>query len=570
VLQGGAAVGAGAFGLSLVGCGDDSDDGDSTPTESGSTGTASATQQASPEDDQVDTEAELKVGFGSFPSTLDVQTAAGQGGQAASNGTHFGSAFDYTPQREIIAGFASFEFRENNSIYRMTAKPNVKFHDGEVLNAEVLKFNFDRILGRAEYNPDFQGANTARAAWMGDITIVDEMSIDIAMDPPFVDAAEQSGGINFPVVPRQYIIDNGDEHFAQNPVGCGPMVFESWTPDQEIRSVRFDDYFFPRDAPGSSQAPWIKTLVGRFIPEEQARLAALEAGEIDIAYRIGPDLAKAFQDREDYNVVILPDVRVMSLELPISWTLDPRTGEPNPWRDIRVRQAANYAIDVDAIVQNLLTGTEERAYPPFPGGYDLPLGSLEEPYSFDPQRARTLLEEAGAVGFEFEILLATGLWTGDRIWGPAIQQMLNDVGFNVSVNYMPLSEALTLMRNHETQGPFVFNQGSTRNGAPLGALFAYQLVNTVDAPYSHTTSGDDLLPEHAEFQSVVEQANQEFDAERRNDLFHDAATILYENAFTVPLFNLSHLYVTAKNITYSEYFDTPTGMNLMAVKKLRA
>ncbi|MCH9020562.1 MAG: hypothetical protein IIA73_09390 [Proteobacteria bacterium] len=229
-------------------------------------------------------------------------------------------------------------------------------------------------------------------------------------------------------------------------------------------------------------------------------LEAAAAGEIDLAHRIGPDLANSFKDKEGFKVVVLPDVRIMVLEVPLNASVDPITGGPNPWRDKRVRQAANYAIDTDSIIKNLLTGNEERAYSPFSAGYPLPLGSLEAQYNYDPERARALLEEAGQVGFEFEILLATGLWTADTVWMPAIQQMLNDVGFKVTVDYKPLSEALSLMRENQTRGPFIFNQGGIASaGAPLGPAFAYALVATTGAPYSHAQEGDDFLPEHVAF-----------------------------------------------------------------------
>ena len=283
-------------------------------------------------------------------------------------------------------------------------------------------------------------------------------------------------------LPKQYIIENGDDHFANNPVGHGQYQFESWIPDQEIRSTRFENYFFPRDGEFQHKAGWAQRLTGRFFPEEQARAAALEAGEVDIAYRIGSDVASQFEDTDDFQVIVLPDVRVMSIELPINQSLDPITGEDNPWRDIRVRQAANYAIDAQSIVDNLLTGQEERAYSPFPAGKPLPLGDMDAPYDYDPDRARALLEDAGQVGFAFKITLPTGLWTGDRVWMPAVQQMLNDVGFQVEVDYADFGNALAEIRNHELPNPFIFNQGSTRAGAPLGPAFAYALITTSTRP----------------------------------------------------------------------------------------
>ena len=506
---------------------------------------------------EVDLDAELTIGYGSFPPTLDVHTAAGQGGNSASNRTHFRGLF---AERDIFVhlpegGFASYEFADNNSQFVIELQPGITFHNGEPLDAEHLAWYYERSLGRAEYNPDFQSANDARGAWMGDITIVDDLTVSVGMDPPFVNAPQASGGAEWAPVPKFYIVENGDDHFATNPVGTGPNQFVSWIPDQEIRSTRFEDFFFPRDYEFAFRAGWVKDLVARFFPEEQSRAAALEAGEIDIAHRINTDTAVQFEDDDDFKVIVLPDVRVMAIELPINQSDDPITGGPNPWRDKRVRQAANYALDTASIVENLLTGNEEpRAYSPFPAGYPLPLGDLEAPYNYDPDRARALLEEAGQVGFAFTITLPTGLWTGDTVWMPAIQQMLNDVGFQVEVDYADFGNALAQMRNHELFNPFIFNQAGTTAGAPLTPAFSYNLITAIGKPYSHANATDDFLPEFEEFQALIDEAGQEFDAARRDDLYFQAAEIHYSNAFHVPLFNLSHLYAARSNIVYNQFF----------------
>ncbi len=520
---------------------------------------------------EVDLDAELVVGYGSFPPTLDITTAGGGGGQGASNNLHFAALAAYNSGRVIqrTGGFGDWEFAEDLSSFRWKIKEGVTFHNGEPLNAEAVQFFFERILGRAEYNLDFQSQLRARAAWMGELTVIDEYTVDIAMDVPFVDAAEQSGGINFGMLPKQYIIENGDDHFANNPVGFGAYKFMSWVPDQEIRSERFEEFAFDHDSPFQWKAGWAKYMTGRYFPEEQARAAALEAGEVDIAYRISPDVASQFEDRDDFKVIALPDVRVMAIELPVNGSVDPNTGGENPWRDIRVRRAANYAIDAEAIIENLLTGTEERAYSPFPAGYDPPLGNLEGQYNFDPDRARALLEEAGQVGFAFTITLPTGLWTADRLWMPAVQQMLNDVGFQVEIDYADFGNALALMRNNELPNPFIFNQAGVTSGAPLGSAFAYRLVTTIGAPYSHAQADDDLLPEFQEFQALIDEANVDFDQQRANDLYYQASVISYENAFQVPLFGLPHLYATTPDVLYNEFYGTSTGLNPIFAQKLK-
>jgi peptide/nickel transport system substrate-binding protein len=562
-----ALAGIAAAGFGLIGCGG-SDDDKSTNQAPAITPANASTRVVADQD--VDTNATLTVGYGSFPPSLDPTTAGGQGGQSANNSYHFDYLFDFNKSLQTIPeGLATYKYINDNTVFRITANKGITFHNGEPLNAECIKFYFDRLLGRAAYNPKFTGVQKTRIdKWMGDISIVDEMTVDIKLTSPFVFAPENTGGLNFDFTPRQYIIENGDEAFARKPVGTGPMMFESFTPDQELRSIRNDKYPFPRDYKNNKRLPWVARIVGRSIPEEQARIAALEKGEIDIAYRVGPDSAKPFNGRQGYNVVILPDTRIMAIELPLNASKDPKTGGANPWRDVRVRRAANYAIDVDAIVKNLLTGREQKAYAPFPSGYPLPVGNLGKPYSFDPARARALLKEAGAEGFAFDLTLPTGLWTGDRTWMPAIGQMLNDVGFKANIVYQDFGNALTAIQKRQIPGPFVFNQGSIAAGRSDPG-FSWGIIATSGAAYTHAQKGDDFLPEQVRLDALVAQANGEFDEKKRNDLYQQVATLHYENAFAVYLFNLSHVYVTRGNIVYNEYYDTPTGMSLQHVKKLR-
>ena len=406
---------------------------------------------AAPMVSRYDTEATLQIGYPAFPASLDVNTD--QGGAGVTNYLHFDPIYATDRGRNHIAsgGYANWEFVDDNGAMLITIQPGVTFHDGEPFDAERLQWWFERNLGIADYNPDYVSGIAARIGFIGDMQVVDDLSLHITMDPPSVNAPEQTGGGNSHVAPRDYIVEHGEEHFARNPVGFGPYTFVSFTPDQRMESERWDDWYFPNPAdegPFNYYGNWAKTVIARYIPEESSRIAALEAGEIDVADRLSPDGAALFADSDDHHVITVSGLRVMGIELPINQSLDPITGGPNPWRDKRVREAANYALDREAIISNLLTGLELPAVSPFPAGYDLPLGPSGY-RDYDPDKARALLEEAGQVGFQIRLHIATGLW-GDERWVPAIQQYLNDVGFVCEVDYLDFGGALQEVRDHAT------------------------------------------------------------------------------------------------------------------------
>ena len=518
---------------------------------------------AAPMVSRYDTEATLRIGYAAFPASLDVNTD--QGGAGVTNYLHFEPIYATDRGRNFLAsgGYANWEFVDDNGAFLITIQPGIAFHNGEPLDAERLQWWFERNLGRAEYNPDYVSGIGARMGFVGDIQVVDDRSLHLTMNPPTVNAPEQTGGSNSLVVPRDYVVEHGDEHFARNPVGFGPYTFVSFTPDQRMESERWDDYFFPNpadDGPFNYYGNWAKTVVARYFPEESGRIAALEAGEIDVADRLSPDGAALFEASDDHHVITVSGLRVMGLELPINQSLDPITGGPNPWRDKRVREAANYAIDREAIIANLLSGHELPAVAPFPAGYDLPLGPSGY-RDYDPDKARALLEEAGQVGVEIRLFVGTGLW-GDERWMPAIQQYLNDAGFVCEVDSVSLMGALQEIRQHAVPYPFLMSQnGATKHGSPAGAAFAWSIIGGIGNPYSHTNPDDDFLPEYLEFQALIDAAKSTFDPKTRDDLYWDAAVIWYEEAYNIPLFNLSHQHGARKDISYEGWLHSDPLLN---------
>ena len=520
-------------------------------------------EDAAPMVSRYDTEATLTIGYPAFPASLDVNTD--QGGAGVTNYLHFDTLYATDRGRNYLAsgGFANWEYVDDNGAMLITLQPGIAFHDGEPLDAERLQWWFERNLGRAEYNPDYVSGIGARMSFVGDLQVVDDLSLHVTMDPPNVNAPEQTGGNNTLVAPRDYIVEHGDQHFARNPVGFGPYTFVSFTPDQELVSERWDDWFFPNPAdegPFHYYGNWAKTVTARYFPEESGRIAALEAGEIDVADRLSPDGAALFEASDDHHVITISGLRVMGLELPINQSLDPITGGPNPWRDKRVREAANYAIDREAIIANLLSSYELPAVAPFPAGYDLPLGPSGY-RDYDPDKARALLEEAGQVGVEIRLFVGTGLW-GDERWMPAIQQYLNDVGFVCEVDYVSLMGALQEIRQHAVPYPFLMSQnGATKHGSPAGPGFAWSIIGGIGNPYSHTNPDDDFLPEYLEFQALIDAAKSTFDPTTRDDLYWDAAVIWYEEAYNIPLFNLSHQHGARKDISYEGWLHSDPGLN---------
>jgi peptide/nickel transport system substrate-binding protein len=169
-----------------------------------------------------------------------------------------------------------WEESEDGTTYTFTLRPNLKFHNGDPLTADAVKFSFERYKGA--------GATTIRER-VDSVEIVDPRTVRFHLREPWPDFMTFYGttasavGI---VLPKKYIEQIGDDGFKKHPIGAGPYKFVSNTPGVEIVLEAFPDYW--------RRVPNIKTLVMRSVPEATTRALMLKTGEADMAYALdGPD-----------------------------------------------------------------------------------------------------------------------------------------------------------------------------------------------------------------------------------------------------------------------------------------
>src|SRR5437773_6855071 len=199
--------------------------------------------------------------------------------------------------------------------------------------------------------------------------------------PDFLNFDSNASGAGW-IVPKKYVEKVGDEAFKQAPIGAGPYKFVSFTPGVELVLEAFEGYW--------RKPPSVKRLVMKVIPDEAPRLAALKHGEVDIAYSIRGELAE--ESEKTPGLSLKPVV----LQAP-NWLYFPEQWDPkSPWHDLRVRQAANLAIDRDGMNKALFLGyckTTNSVIPyTFPDYWQPPAAV------YDPVKAKELLSAAGHPG----------------------------------------------------------------------------------------------------------------------------------------------------------------------------
>ena len=219
--------------------------------------------------------------------------------------------------------------------YEFVLRKGVKFHNGDDLTSEDVKFSFARYRGTSKAILHERVAS---------VETPDAQHIRFKLKQPWPDFLTfylGATGANW-IMPKKYIEKMGDDGFKKAPIGAGPYKFVSFTPGLELTFEAFDQYW--------RKTPNVKTLVFRVIPDEATRLAALKRGEVDIVYSIRGELAEELQRSKGLSLKPTAIQATFWLLFADQW--DPKS----PWHDLRVRQAAYLAIDHKGINEALTLG----------------------------------------------------------------------------------------------------------------------------------------------------------------------------------------------------------------------
>lgn len=318
-----------------------------------------------------------------------------------------------TPEGEIVPHLAEkWEVSAEATVFTLTLRKGIKFHDGEALNAEAVKVNFDRRL-----DPEAATAMGFLVAPIKTVSVVDEYTVKIETTEPcgamLATLTHSTNGIQSPAALKA----SWDKPLPKT-VGTGPFVFEEWLPGEKLTMVRNEDYW--------GEKAKLSELVFKVIPDDAARVVALETGEVDVIVRIPPlDIPRLEADPEIY-IDNTASVRTIFIGFNILM---------EPFGDKRVRQALNYAVDKEAIVKYMLGGIGRVSDAPIsPGifGYHSTMT-----YEYNPEKAKALLAEAGYPdGFETTLHPAVGRYYMDVSVATAVAADLLKVGVKADIKMM--------------------------------------------------------------------------------------------------------------------------------------
>jgi peptide/nickel transport system substrate-binding protein len=379
-----------------------------------------------------------------------------------------------------------------------------KFHNGDPVTAEDVKFSFERYRGASAKLLKDKVKEVQAAA---------PNRVRIVLKEPWPDFMAFYGtsatGAGW-IVPKKYVEKVGDDGFKKAPIGAGPFKFVSFNPGVELVLEAFPEYW--------RKAPSVKRLVMKTITDETTRAAAVKTGQVDIAYLFGGPIAEEVRRTPNMKLVAPLLYGIYWLDFLDQW--DPKS----PWHDRRVRQAASLAIDRKAINQAEMLGLGKEAGSFVPPEFDFAL--KVPPPARDLKRAKQLLAEAGyAGGFDAGDLTPLPPYTS---LGEAVASQLQEIGIRSSVRTMERATFLSSWREKKLRGLLIGATGAAGNAAARLEPFV-------------TKNGIFAYGSDPELEAMFQAQAKELDRKKREALLHQLQKAVLDRALVAPIFQQGFL-----------------------------
>lgn len=455
----------------------------------------------------------LIVGQGAEPVTLDPQNATDNPSEEVNRHIYDGLV-EFDEHLNIKPALAyKWTVSKDGLVWTFYLRKGIKFHSGAEFDAYAVKKNFDRIITKrlrrtALYKP-----------FIKEIKVVDKYTVQFILKIPFgafLHHLAHGAGL---ILDPTYIDKNAD--IKHHPSGTGPFIFKEWIPGDHITLVANKNYWKGK--------PKIDKIIFKTIPEDTSRTMMLETGELDIAERVSPFDIPRLKKNKDIVVSITPSLRVIYILM---------NTQKEIFKDVRVRQALNYAVDREAICKNILKGLAEPANGPLA---PLTWGYADiKKYTYDPEKAKKLLAEAGwkdvdgdgileKDGKKFIVQLATphGRYLMDYKVAEAVQGYLSNIGIKAKLWTADWATYLARLRKPVDK--------ATHELALLGWAPSTGDADWVLRPLFATNmwapiGGNRAFYSNKEVDKLIEEGMKTVDPKKRAEVYRKAQKIIIHDA----------------------------------------
>jgi len=426
---------------------------------------------------------------------------------------------------ELVPGLAtSWEASADAKDYTFVLRNDVKFHDGTPFNAEAVKYTFDSIR-----DPELKSLTAI--GYLGPYAsteVVDEFTVIVHFNEPY--AAFPNTVSTTPLAPVSPTAAQamGPVEFGRAPVGTGPFKFKSWEQQVSMTFERNPDYNWPIGLYKHEGPAYIDELTVQFIPEAATLTGSLESGQLTIADGIPPQDIARFQEDDEFQI-LLPSIPGAPQILPIN-------AAKFPTDDLAVRQAINYAVDTDTIIDTLFFGTLKPAKGPLSASTWSYNPAVESYFPYDPDKASQLLADAGwtpgsggilqkdGQPLELEYITTPGQ-AGDV--AELAQAYLLQVGIKANLQILEYAATAELM----LQGAHNIARIGYTGTDPIALSTLFHSRNIAGTNFNRTMKPDATLDQ------MLDAAAAETNRETRMQMYYDIQVYIMDQALIIPLWD---------------------------------
>lgn len=374
----------------------------------------------------------LIVAVPATPTGYPILQAAGLGdnvvGKFLTEGLTRYAKDSLTPEPALATEWSS---NETGTEWTFTLREGVTWHDGEPFTAEDVKFTFDLIM-----NPDVPARGRGQVASLQSVEILDDYTVKMTFETPIVDLPVMLA-YNMGILPKHILegLDpNAPQAFLDHPIGTGSFMFEESVSGSHWTMVKNPNWW--------GGEVLLDRLVLKVVPDINATLAQLKAGDIHVAL-IQPQQAATLENDPNVMVSAVPQVNYFYLSL---------INNTEPFDNVNVRRALNYAVDKEALIQTVLRGYGEIATGPISPIIEWAYSDDVTRYPYDPEKAKEMLAAEGWTDsdgdgfldkdgepFTIELTTSEGVINGPQL-AEILKQYLEQIGVQSTINLVEFSE----------------------------------------------------------------------------------------------------------------------------------
>jgi peptide/nickel transport system substrate-binding protein len=412
----------------------------------------------------------------------------------------------------IVPGLATKWLQVDATTWRFELRKGVKFADGSTFGPKDVKASLERAATKPR--------GLAFIGFIKQVDIVDESTVDVKTKTPFGPFLRHMATPVAAITSADYLAKSSDDTLQTVPLGSGPFKLSEYVPKQRAVLVRNDGYW--------GKTAYLDRVVFQLIPDEAARYAALQSGQLDVIESPPPHEAAKIAQSSSLTLVKSPASRDLRLGFNV---------QDKVLSNAKLREAITLAVDAKSIVEFVVEGLARYAdngwAPPEVLKTDPPLRM-----AYDKERAKKALVEAGYPnGLTLELATSQGRYLRDKEIAEAIQQQLKEVGITANIKVMEFGAYLDYLARHQAQ-MFILGWGNSTGDAAVASRQNWFSNSAFNYANYSAPRMDQLLDE----------AEQTTDQAKRQALYQEMQKMLFDGFALKPIYWKLNLFAAQKKV----------------------